>query len=128
MRRPQVGELNKQIVVSPYFVPHHPPVCEDSQEGITGVIGKGPAVGWEGRWARGVIGQYVRQQCPCHPLCFLRGVPTRMFQRVSEDGDETGIVRRLTRKIGISLCADKKDGLRRQRATVSLNPASASTF
>jgi hypothetical protein len=39
--------------------------------------------------------QEVRQQFPCNPPCFLRRIPTRVLQRVREDGDETGIVRRL---------------------------------
>ena len=39
MRRTQVGELNKQIAVGPYFVARHPPVCEDSEEGISGIVG-----------------------------------------------------------------------------------------
>ena len=44
VRRPQVGELGKQIAVRPYLVPCHPPVCEDSQEGISGVVGERPAI------------------------------------------------------------------------------------
>jgi hypothetical protein len=39
VRRPQIGELGKQIVVGPYLVPHHLSVCENSHEGVTGVIG-----------------------------------------------------------------------------------------
>jgi hypothetical protein len=45
--RPQVGELGKQIAVGLYLVPHHPPVCEDSQEGISGVVGERPAIAGE---------------------------------------------------------------------------------
>jgi hypothetical protein len=112
VRRPEVGELNKQIAVGPYSVPRHLPVCEDNQEGISGIVGKCPAIGWEGRRAPRVIGQHIRQQCSRHTLCFRRRIPTRVFQRVREDGDETGIVRRLTREVGISLPADKEDGLR----------------
>jgi hypothetical protein len=52
------------------------------------------------------------------------GVYTRVFQRVREDGYETGIVRRLTRKVGLSLHADKKNGLRGQRAAIRLDPTS----
>src|SRR5262249_21958064 len=40
-----------------------------------------------------------------------------------EDGNETSIVRRLTCEVGISLLADEKNGLRRQRAAVRLDPA-----
>ena len=125
MRRPQVGELIKQIAVGPYFVPRHLPVCEDSQEGIGGIVGECPAIGWEGRRASGVIGQHVRQQCSRHTPCFRRRIPTRVFQRVCEDGDETGIVYRLTREVGISLPADKEDGLRGQRAAIRLDPTPA---
>src|SRR6266481_3320330 len=39
-----------------------------------------------------------------------------------EDGDETGIVRRLARVVAISLRADEKDRLRGQRAPVRLDP------
>jgi hypothetical protein len=60
VRRPEVGELGKQIAVGPYLVPRHFPVCEDSQEGITGVVGERPAIAREYGRARGVIGQYVR--------------------------------------------------------------------
>ena len=125
MRRPQVGELIKQIVVGPYLVPRHLPVCEDSQEGISGIVGECPAIAREGRRARGVIGQHIRQQCSRHTPCFLRRIPTRVFQLVREDGDETGIVRRLTREVGISLRADKEDGLRGQRAAIRLDPTPA---
>ena len=60
MRRPQVGELNKQIAVGPYSVARHLPICEDSQEGISGIVGECPAIAGEGRRACGVIGQHVR--------------------------------------------------------------------
>src|SRR5262249_43988379 len=46
-------------------------------------------------------------------------------QLVCEDGDETGIVRRLTREVSISLPADKKDGLRGQCAAIRLDPTPA---
>src|SRR6476646_5403638 len=112
MRRPEVGEFGEDIAVGPYVVPRHLPVCEDSQEGISGIVRECPAIAREGRWAPGVIGQYVRQQCSRHTPCFLRRIPARVLQLVREDVDETGIVRWLTREAGISLRADKKDGLR----------------
>jgi hypothetical protein len=68
MRRSQVGERGEQITVWPYLIPRHLAICEDSQEGIDGVIGESPAILREGRWARGVIGEDLRQHCPCHPL------------------------------------------------------------
>ena len=60
VRRSQVGELGKQIAVGLYLVPGHPSVCEDGQEGISGVVGERPAIDGKRRWARGVIGQHVR--------------------------------------------------------------------
>jgi hypothetical protein len=42
---------------------------------------------------------------------------------VREDGDETGIVRRLPGEVGIALLADKEDSLRRPAAAVRLDPA-----
>jgi hypothetical protein len=46
------------------------------------------------------IAQEVRQQFFCNPPCFLRRIPPRVLQRVREDGDETGIVRRLPAEVG----------------------------
>ena len=51
--------------------------------------------------------------------------PPACSSAVREDGDETGIVRRLTREVGISLRADKEDSLRGQRAAVRLDPTPA---
>src|ERR1700737_1542789 len=39
VRRPQIGELRKQIDVRPGLVPGHLPVCEDYQEGVGGIVG-----------------------------------------------------------------------------------------
>src|SRR5258706_72549 len=61
---------------------------------------------------RRVVGQHVRQQCSRHPPCFLRRIATAVLQRMREDGDETGIVRRLAREIATPLLADEKDRLR----------------
>src|SRR5262249_34883550 len=85
VRRPQVGKPGKQIAMRPYLVFRHLPVCEDSQEGVTGVVGERPAIVREGCWAGGVIGQHVRQQCPCCSPCFLRRIPTCMLQSVCKD-------------------------------------------
>jgi hypothetical protein len=73
VRRSQIGELGQQIGVGPHFVPFHLSVCENSHEGVTGVIGQRPAIAREGRRARGVIGQDFRQQCPRYPRCELCG-------------------------------------------------------
>ena len=81
--------------MGPYFILRDLPIGEDSQEGILDIIGECPAIVREGRGARGVIAQEVRQQCLCNPPCFLRRIPTRVLQRMREDGNEAGIVRRL---------------------------------
>src|ERR1700722_4473553 len=62
----------------------------------------------------GRVGSYdsTGQQCSRHPPCFLRRIPIGVLQRMREDGDETGIARRLARQIGRPLRADKKDRLR----------------
>jgi len=59
-----------------------------------------------------VVGQHVGQQRSRHPPCFLGPIATGVLQRMREDGDETGIVRRLARVVDISLRADEKDRLR----------------
>ena len=59
MRRPQVGELGEQIAVGPHPILRHLPICEDSKEGIDGVVGERPAIVWKGRRARWVVGQKV---------------------------------------------------------------------
>jgi hypothetical protein len=111
VRRSQVRELGEQIAVGPYFILRDLPIREDSQEGILDVVGECPAIGREGRRARGVIAQEVRQQCPCNPPCFLRRIPTGVLQRVREDGDEAGIVRRLPAQVGGILLAGQEDRL-----------------
>jgi hypothetical protein len=112
VRRPQIGELGKQIDVGPYLVPGHLPICEDCQEGVGGIVGERSAIARKGRRTRRVVGQHVGQQCSRHPPCFLRRIPTGVLQRMREDGDEAGIVRRLARVVSISLRADEKDRLR----------------
>jgi hypothetical protein len=72
-----------------------------------GVVGQRPAIAREGCWAGGVIGQYLRQQCPCRSPCLLRRILTCVLQSVCEDGNEATIVRRLTREVGISLRTNK---------------------
>ena len=52
VRRPQVWELGKQIAVGLDFVPHLP-VCDDSQEDITGIVSECPTIAREGCGARG---------------------------------------------------------------------------
>jgi hypothetical protein len=80
VRRPKVGERGEQIAVGSYLILRHFPVCEDSQEGIDGVVSERPAIVREGCPVRGIIGQDLRQHCPCHQPCFLRRIPTRVLQ------------------------------------------------
>jgi hypothetical protein len=124
VRRPQIGELAEQIAVRTHFVSRYLPICEDRKEDIDGVVSECSAIVREGRRALGIVGQDVRQQCPCHALRFLRRITTRVLQRVREDGNETGIIRRLTGEIVSVLRAGKKDSLLRPRAAVCLKPIS----
>ncbi len=84
-------------------------------------MGKGPC-SRERRAAKLNLDE-VRQQCPCHASCFLRGIPACVLQRVREDGDETGIVRRRCGAVRAYLFAGKEDSLRRPSAAVRLDPA-----
>ena len=122
MRRAQVGEFGEQVFVGPYLILRHLSICEDGKEEIDDVVGECPAIVREGRRPRGIIGEDVRQQGPCHPRCFLRRIPTRVLQRVREDGDETGIVRRLRGEIGGFSSPARKGSLRGPRAAIRLNP------
>src|SRR5271170_8330659 len=123
--RPQVGKLGKKIAVGPYLVALHLPICDDSHKGVGGVGGERPAIAGKGCWARGVVAQEVRQQCTCHPPCFLRRIPPNMLQRVCEDSDETSIVRGRLGAIGVVLLASKERSLRRSCTAIRLNPAPA---
>ena len=110
--------------MGPDLIPCHLAICENRKEGIDGVVGEGPAILRERRWARGTIREDLRQHRPCHPHRFLRAIPTRMLQRMSEGGNETDIVR-LPCEIGISLRAgetEKKEKLQGPRAALRLDP------
>ena len=48
-----------------------------------------------------------------------------MLQRVREGGNETRIVRRFTREVGVSLRVEKQDSLCRPRSALRLDPAAA---
>ncbi len=111
--------------MGPYLIPRHLAICENRKEGIDGVVGESPAILRERRWARGIIRGDLRQHCPCHPPRFLRDIPTRMLQRMSEGGNETDIVRRLPCEVGISLRAgetEDKEKLQGPRAALRLDP------
>src|SRR6266853_6727837 len=111
VRRPQIGKLAEQIAVRAHFVSCHLTICEDREEDIDGIVSECSAIVREGRRAPGIVGQDVRQQCPCNPLRFLRRITTRVLQRVREDGNETGIIRRLTAEVGSVLRTGKEDSL-----------------
>ncbi len=66
MRGPHIGELVDQIAVRTYSVFRHLPICEDGKEDIDAIVSECSAIVREGRRVRGIVGQDVRQQCPCH--------------------------------------------------------------
>src|ERR1700686_3995819 len=105
-----------------YLVFDYLPVCEDRQKSIASVVGECPPIAWKARRTRRVVGQYVRQQFPCRPARVLRRISTGVLERVRESGDETAIVCRLTREVGISLRTDEQDSLRGQRTAIRLDP------
>src|SRR5260370_35419579 len=97
MWRPQIGKLGEPIAVGSYLIPRYLSICESSQECIGGVVCKCSATVRKGRWARGVIGQDLRQHCPSQPLRFLRRVSPRGLQPMREGADETDTRRRVPR-------------------------------
>ena len=111
--------------MGPYLIPRHLAICENRKEGIDSVVGESPAILRERRWAPRIIRQDLRQHRACHPPRFLRDIPTRMLQRMSEGGNETDIVRRLPCKVGISLRAretEDKEKLQGPRPALRLDP------
>src|SRR5262249_58051285 len=89
-----IGKLGKQIAVRPNLVLRHPPVCEDSHERVTGVVGERAAIAREGCWAGGIIGHHIGQQAQCRSPCPLWRMTTYVLERVCDDGNEAAIVRR----------------------------------
>src|SRR6266849_4060125 len=67
----------------------------------------------------------IWQQCPCHPRGVRQRISTGVLQRVREAGNETRIVRRFAREIGVSLPVDKQDSLRRPSSALRLDPAAS---
>src|SRR5262249_17103113 len=120
--RAHIGKLGKQIAVRPNLVLRPPPICEDSHERVTGVIGERPTIAREGCWAGGIIGHHIGQQFQCRSPCPLWRISTYVLERVCEDGNKAAIVHRFTRQVGLSLRSNEEDSLRRQRATVGLSP------
>src|SRR5690242_4253760 len=100
MRWPDIRKLGNQIGVWPHFVSSKPSISDDGHEDIGGVIIQGAAIVWEGRRAGWIIVENVRQQSGRNPPCLIRGKPSDMLQRVGEDRNETGIIRRLAGAIG----------------------------
>src|ERR1700733_344120 len=120
-----IGKLGEQIAVGSDPVRRHFSICEDRDEAVEDVVGQCPAIARIGCRARGVEAHGVRQERPCYPPCCLRRIPSYVLQRVRKDGDETGVVCRCRGEVSSSLVAGKEDSLRRPRATICLNPASA---
>src|SRR5262245_65366173 len=78
VRRAHIGKLGKQIAVRPYLVLRYLPVCKNSHEDVTGVVGERPAIVREGCWEGGVIGHHIGQQCLRCSLGPLGRVPANM--------------------------------------------------
>lgn len=79
----------------PYVISRHLPICKNGKKDINSIVGECPSIGRIGRRLAVIIREDVRQQNPCRSLCFLPRVAAGVLQRVREDGDETGILRRL---------------------------------
>src|SRR5206468_5170810 len=94
VRRPEIGELGKQIIVGFYSVLGHLPVCEDRQKSIARVVGECPSIGRKGRGPGRIIGHDLRQECRRDPSRLIRRVLTRVLQSVRKRGNETGVVYR----------------------------------
>ena len=122
VRRTDVRKHGEQVLVRPYLISRHLSICEERKEEIYDVVGECPAIVRVGRRPRGIIVEDVRQQGPGDPRCFRRRISTRVLQRVREDGDETGIVRRLRSEIGGVLLAGKEGSLIGPRTAIRLNP------
>src|SRR5260370_29760485 len=71
VRRPQIGELGKQIDVGPDLVPGPLAVREDGQEGVGRIVGERTAIARKRRGTPLVRGQHVVQQRYHHPPCVL---------------------------------------------------------
>src|SRR5262249_3670918 len=122
LSRATIRKIGKQIAVRPNLVRRHPPVCEDSHERVTGVVGERATIAREGCWAGGIIGHHIGQQAQCRSLCPLRRISTYVLERVCEDGNEAAIVRRFAGQVGFSFHSNEEDSCRGQRAPVCLNP------
>src|SRR5260370_3762769 len=109
--------------VGPYFVPRDLSLCENAHEKIEPIVGECPTVIGKRRWVPRVIRQNIWKQCPCHALRLSRRISPCVLQSVREASQETLIVRRFTREVGISLF-DKYDCLRRPGSALHLGPPS----
>src|SRR5262249_10442369 len=125
MGRAHIGELGDQIPMRSHSILRNLSVCDESDEGVEYILGECPSINGKGRNARRVIGQEIRQQCACHPSCFRGRISSRVLKRVRENSDETRVASRLTGEVRLFFVARKDVGLRGQRATVHLDPASS---
>src|SRR5262245_54239318 len=78
--RAHIGKLGKQIAVRPNLVLRHPPVCEDSHERVTGVVGERATIAREGCWAGGIIGHHIGQQAQRRSPCPLWRISTYVLE------------------------------------------------
>src|ERR1700741_3655466 len=122
VRRSKIRKFGEQILVRSYPIPRHFPICDYSQEGIGRVVAGFPAIVRVGRRARGIIEQEVGEQWLRHLPCFIGCEPSNMLQRVSEDANETGVVRRFRSTIRFVLFAGEEGRLRGSCTSLGLHP------
>ena len=126
VRNSHIGEVGEQVFVRSYVISLHFSICEDRKEEIHDVVSKFAAIVREGRWLRRIIVKDVREQSPGDFRCLRRRISTGVLQRMRENRDETGIVRRLRTQIGGVLFAGKERSLIRPSTAICLNPFPAS--
>ena len=124
MRRAEVRKIGEQVLVRPYLILRHLSICKERKEEIDDVVCECPAIARVDCRPRGVGVEDVWQQGPCDPRCFGWRVSTGVFQRMRENGDETGVVRRLPSEIGGVLFAGEERSLIRSCTAIRLNPFS----
>jgi hypothetical protein len=100
--------LREQVFVRPDLILRHLSIREERKEEIHDVVGECPAIVRVDCRPCGVIVEDVRQQGPCDPRCFRCRISTGVLKRVRENGDETGVVRRLRSEIGGVLFAGEE--------------------
>src|SRR5215831_19136941 len=122
MRGTEVRELVQQISVWPNHIAGHFSVREHRKKDVSNVVSQRPAIVGKARRAARVIEKNVRQQLSSDPLCFLMRIPAGMFQFVREDGNETGVIHRLSVHVCLPLLSRQENRLQWSSTPVCLDP------